>query len=61
MDSLKPNIATVETDMRDAKRRITLARGPVRPAAKPNAEEEDHGDSDSMYLAAENEDGSGAE
>lgn len=48
--------------MRDAKRRITLARGPVRPA-KPQeaAADEDHGDSDSMYAAAENEDGSGAE
>ena len=61
LDELKPSIATVETDMRDAKRRITLARGPVRPA-KPAAEaEEDHCESDSMYIAAENEDGSGEE
>jgi len=39
VDSLKPKVSVVETDVRDAKRRITLARGPA--PSKPKKDQDD--------------------
>ena len=46
VDSLKPRVSVVETDVRDAKRRITLARGPAPSKAKKDQGHVDQSASD---------------